>query len=97
MDASIYADPVFDADKMGLIKFDLERGYDISYYKNPEFTYEQMAEISIGVSYGLDVSRYADPKFTTFQMKQMLTGLKLQKWYGQDPSDFFNFRFNILI
>lgn len=94
VDASIYADPIFDADKMGLIKFDLERGYDISYYKNPEFTYEQMAEISIGVSYGLDVSRYADPKFTTFQMKQMLTGLKLQKWYGQDPSDFFNFRFN---
>ena len=63
IDASIYANPVFNIDQMEEIREGLKEGLDASVYANPELSNEQMAKIRLELKSKEQENSYLE-KFT---------------------------------
>lgn len=54
-----------------LVKYGIEKKYNILYYNNSNLNEKQMEMIIMGIEDGLDVSYYADAKYNLAQMREI--------------------------
>lgn len=72
----------YNSEQKGLIKYGIEKKYNIFLYSNHFYSSKQMEMIIIGIEKGLDVTYYADPKFNLIQMREICQLLEYNKVKG---------------
>ena len=58
----------YSFEKMELIRYCLEKGYDIEKYISPDFTLEQLEQIKKGFEHKVDVSIFANKEYSWIRM-----------------------------
>lgn len=69
----------FSQKQKQLIKYGIDKNYNILIYANSFFSEQQMEMIIIGLDKNLDVTYYANPKFNLVQMREIYQLLEYNK------------------